>query len=84
MDCVVPISGVPVGLVDQEYESYPFAAVSTVLSPQSITVSINVQSKSAKKLVAPGVNKQPVLLFILGSSEITNNGFSVPVYVEKA
>ena len=62
MACVVPITGVPVGLVDHEYESYPLPAVNTTLSPQSITSSSNVQVISAKKLVAAGVIKQPVLV----------------------
>ena len=74
MVCVVPITGVPVGLVDQEYESYPSAAVNSKLSPHRISFSSNVQSKSAKKLVACGVNKQPVLLLTLGSSVIVKSG----------
>ena len=39
---------------------------------------------SAKKFVAPGLSKHPVLTLKLGSSEIVNVRFSVPLYVENA
>ena len=79
MVCVVPMTGVPDGLVDHEYASYPFPALNSTLAPHKITSSSNVQLISAKKFVAAGVNKHPVLLLKLGSSEIVNNGFNVPL-----
>ena len=44
-----------------------------------MTSSLNAQLISAKKIVAPGVIKHPVLVLKLGSSEIVNVGLIVPL-----